>query len=81
MDGLGKGAAWAGKRAARMTRSGGRWAARQGGELWDKVPHEEIREHVSDYMGEARDAIDHAVASELKNLRRAIRRQRKRLGV
>jgi hypothetical protein len=32
-------------------------------------------------MGRAREAIDDVVESELKQLRRAIRRQRKRLGV
>jgi hypothetical protein len=45
------------------------------------VPCDEIREHVSDYMGRAREAIDDAVDSELSDLRKAIRRQRKRLGV
>jgi len=88
MTGIGRGAAWAGKGAARLSSAGAKWAKRRGGEMWDRVPTdeirdqaEEIREHVSEYLGEAREAIDHAVASELKDLRRAIRRQRKRLGV
>jgi hypothetical protein len=67
--------------AARLGARGASWARDAGSDLWERVPREEIRENVSDYMGEARSAIDHAVASELQSLRRAIRRQRKRLGV
>jgi hypothetical protein len=40
-----------------------------------------LRRNVADYVGTAREAIDDAVESELKDLRRSIRRQRKRLGV
>jgi hypothetical protein len=50
-----------------------RWAADRGEDLWDRVPRDEIREHVSDYMGRARETIDDAVEAELKMLRRAIR--------
>ena len=78
---MGRGATWAGRNAARLGTAGARWAADRGEDLWDAVPREEIREHVSDYMGKAREAIDDVVSSELKDLRRAIRRQRKRLGI
>jgi hypothetical protein len=81
MRSLGLGASWAGRRAARLSSKGARWAADRGEEMWDRIPRDDIREHVSDYMTRARDAIDDAVASELKDLRRAVRRQRKRLGV
>lgn len=81
MRGLGIGASWAGRGAAKIGSKGARWAADRGGEMWDRIPRDDIREHVSDYMTRARDAIDDAVASELKDLRRAVRRQRKRLGV
>ena len=81
MRGLGVGAAWAGRRAAKIGSKGARWAAERGEQVWDRIPHDDIREHVSDYMTRARDAIDDAVASELKDLRRAVRRQRRRLGV
>jgi hypothetical protein len=37
--------------------------------------------NVAEYAGSAREAIDDAVESELKDLRRSIRRQRKRFGV
>jgi hypothetical protein len=80
-DGLGRGAIWAGRKAARQSRRGAKWAAQRGEELWDRVPRDEIRDHVSDYVGRAREAIDDMVESELHELRRAIRRQRKRLGV
>jgi hypothetical protein len=40
-----------------------------------------LRRNVAEYAGSAREAIDDAVESELKDLRRSIRRQRKRFGV
>ena len=72
-----RGARWAGKRA----RKGARWAAERGEELWDRVPVEEAREQLGDYLESARDAIADTVESELRDLRKAIRRQRKKLGV
>lgn len=81
VTGVGRGASWAGKRAARLGTAGAKWAAHQGGQAWDRIPRDEIREHVSDYVGRARETIDDVVEAELKSLRRAIRRQRKRLGV
>lgn len=81
MRGIGRGASWAGQRAAKLGSRGAKWAAERGEEMWDRIPRDEIRDHVSEYMTRARDAIDDAVASELKDLRRAVRRQRKRLGV
>jgi len=41
----------------------------------------QARRNVAEYVGGAREAIDDAVESELKDLRRSIRRQRKRFGV
>lgn len=81
VKGIGKGAGWAGRKAVKVGRDGARWAADRGEDLWDRVPRDEIREHVSDYLGRAREAIDDVVESELHDLRKAIRRQRKRLGV
>ena len=78
---IGKGAGWAGKRAMKLGTKSARWAAERGEDVWDRIPRDDIREHVSDYMTRAREAIDDAVASELNDLRRALRRQRKRLGV
>ena len=88
VESVGRGAGWAGRHAARLSGVGARWAAERGGEAWDRIPRDEIREHLGDYrdnvgeyMGRAREAIDDAVASELDDLRKAVRRQRKRLGV
>jgi hypothetical protein len=78
---LGRGASWAGRNAARLGATGARWTARRGHDAWEAIPRDDIREHVSDYVGRAREAIDDVVESELKDLRRAIRRQRKRLGI
>lgn len=79
--GLGAGATWAGRKAARLGGRGARWAANRGEDLWDRIPRDEIREHVSDYMGRAREAIDDVVDTEMRDLRKAIRRHRKRLGI
>jgi hypothetical protein len=75
--GAGRGAAWAGRQSAR----GARWAAERGGELWDRIPREEIQERVEGYLEAARESISETVESELSDLRKAIRRRRKRLGI
>jgi hypothetical protein len=74
---VGRGARWAGQHAAQ----GAGWVADRGGELWDRVPVEDIQEQVGEYLESARDTIAHTVESELQDLRKAIRRQRKKLGV
>lgn len=53
----------------------------RGADLWDRIPREEIEERLGDYVESARDAIGEFVESELKDLRRAIRRRRKKLGL
>jgi hypothetical protein len=81
LERVGTGASWAGRHAAQLGRRGARWAAERGEDMWDAIPRREIREHVSDYIGRAREAIDDAVESELHDLRRTVRRQRSRLGI
>lgn len=54
-------------------------ADRDGGSLRPMMRR--LRRNMSDYVDSARDAIDDAVSSELKDLRRSIRRQRRRFGV
>lgn len=66
---------------AKMAGRGARYAWDRGADLWDRVPTEEIEERVRDYVDSARETIDSYVQSELKDLRRALRRQRKRLGI
>jgi hypothetical protein len=82
------GAKWAGDRAA----DGARWAApyaerglrtarEKGEELIDRIPVDEMTEQVRDYVDHAREAINDVVSDELKDLRKAVRRQRKRIGI
>jgi hypothetical protein len=70
-------ARWARKRG----RTGARWAAKRGGQLWDRVPVAAVREELGDAFESAREAVADVVETELRDLRKAIRRQRKRLGV
>lgn len=75
--GAGRGAVWAGKQGVR----GAKWAADRGEDLWDRVPAEEIQERVQEYVESARDSIGEVVEHELRDLRKAIRRRRKQLGI
>ena len=83
-----EGARWAGGRAA----EGARWAAprakrgfrtavHRGEELIDRIPVDDVVEQVRDYVDTARDAINDVVKDELNDLRKAVRRQRKRIGI
>ena len=69
------------KRGAKIARKravqGAEWARDRGEEVWDSEPVEAIR----DYADSAREAIADTVEEELRDLRKAIRRQRRRLGV
>ena len=47
----------------------------------DNLPLEDIGESLGAYLETARETIDDTVSRELKGLRKAVRRQRKRLGV
>jgi hypothetical protein len=69
------------RQAGRYGRQGARWAAERGEALKESLPTEEIGEAIGSYLASARDAIEDVVEQELKDLRKAIRRQRKRLGV
>ena len=76
-----RGAKWAGEHALRAGATGASWAREQGGELIDRIPVERIEHDVRETVSDARDRIDGFVRSELKDLRKALRQQRKRLGV
>ncbi len=82
------GARWAGERAM----EGARWAAPRaqrgfrtavdrGEEMVDRIPVDEMVEQVRDYVDTARGAINDVVKDELNDLRKAVRRQRKRIGI
>jgi hypothetical protein len=47
----------------------------------DKLPLDDIGERIGDYLDAAKGAIEDTVMGELQDLRKAIRRQRKRLGI
>jgi hypothetical protein len=73
---------WRAARAGgKMARRASRFAWDRGVEAWDNIPRDEIAERVRDYAEAARDTIDNVVHSELKNLRRSIKRQRSRMGI
>jgi len=71
----------AGAAAGRAGRRGARWAARRSAQMMDLVPAEEIAESLGEYVKNAREAIDETVSHELNDLRKAIRRHRKHLGI
>ncbi len=68
-------------KAGRYGAKGAKQVRRRGAEMIDSLPLEEIGESLGSYLESARETIDDAVARELKSLRKAVRRQRKRLGV
>jgi hypothetical protein len=64
-----------------MAGRGARYAWDRGVDAWDRLPREEIEERMHDYFESARDTIDEFMHTELSGLRKAIRRQRKKLGI
>ena len=71
------GARWAGKKSA----SGYRAARERGEELVESIPVDDIADSVREYVDGAREAINDVVRSEMNDLRKAVRRQRKRIGI
>jgi gas vesicle protein len=71
------GARWAGPRAKRGFQS----AVERGSDLVDRIPVDEVVDQVRDYVDTAREAINDVVKDELTDLRKAVRRQRKRIGI
>ncbi len=72
-----QGARWAGKRAA----EGAGWARERGEELLDRVDPHAVAEEVGDYLASARETIEDALSDELADMRKAIKRRRKQLGI
>jgi len=71
----------AGKSAGRVRQRVGRQASDGAEWVRDHMSPSDARSELSRYMGEARERISDAVEEELRDLRRAIRRQRRKLGV
>ena len=59
---------------------GRKWVKRRGSRVRGISPAA-VRSQIGEYLEVARDTVADTVESELKDLRRQIRRQRKRLGV
>jgi hypothetical protein len=70
-------ARWAGERSAR----GYKAARRASADLADSVPVDEIADSVREYVDGAKEAINDVVRAEMNDLRKAVRRQRKRIGI
>ena len=64
-------AGWTGAKAA------GRAAARG----VESIPFEDIGDNISDYLRAAKDAIEDTVSHEVDDLKKAVRRRRRRLGL
>jgi hypothetical protein len=47
----------------------------------DRIPMDRIEHDVRESVGDARDRVDAFVQHELRDLRKALRRQRRRLGI
>ena len=71
------GARWAGEQSAR----GYRAARDRGEELIESIPVDDITDSVREYVDGAREAINDVVRAEMQDLRKAVRRQRKRIGI
>ncbi|HEX6574175.1 MAG TPA: hypothetical protein VF042_04320 [Gemmatimonadaceae bacterium] len=72
-----EGAKWAGK----QSRRGYKAARARGEDLVDAIPVEDIADSVREYVDGAKEAINDVVRSEMNDLRKAVRRQRKRIGI
>src|SRR5258708_2863997 len=81
MSPLMRGAGRAGRVAYKAGRRGAAWARETGGELADHIPMDRIERDVRDTVGTARERIDGFVQHELRDLRRALRRQRRKMGI
>jgi gas vesicle protein len=69
------------KRARGWGRRGAKWASSASDDLADRIPVDAVRKQVAEYFDTVKDAIDDTVSAELSDLRKSIRRQRKKIGV
>jgi len=69
------------KEMGRQAAEGASWVRGRGDDLADRISPEEVSTHVRKYLGDARERISEAVEDEIRDLRRAIRRRRRKLGV
>jgi gas vesicle protein len=71
----------AGAAVGRAGRRGVKWAASRSEKMMDMLPVEDVAESIGEYVRNAREAIDETVSHEMNDLRKAIRRHRKHLGI
>ena len=69
------------KQVGRQAADSASWVRGRGDAIADQLAPDEVGGHVKKYLGEARERISDAVEEELRDLRRAIRRRRRKLGV
>lgn len=69
------------KQVGRQAADSASWMRDRGDALAEHLSPDEVSGQVKKYLGEARDRISDAVEDELRDLRRAIRRRRRKLGV
>lgn len=65
----------------RIMRRGRKWATSRGRAIGSALDPSDVKEQMGDALASAREAISDAVDGELRDLRKAMRRQRRRLGV
>lgn len=76
-----KGARRVRKQVGRQATEGASWLRHRGDDIAEHLSPDDVSSQVRKYLGEARDRISDAVEDELRDLRRAIRRRRRKLGV
>lgn len=69
------------KKVGRQAADSASWVRARGDALADHFAPDDVSGHMKKYLGEARERISDAVEEELRDLRRAIRRRRRKLGV
>lgn len=68
--------------ATRLVRRGRRRGLKRGSELLDHVPDlHEVGDQLAGFIEAAKGAVEDTVSGELQDLRKAIRRRRRRLGL
>jgi len=53
----------------------------RGVEMVEEIPFDDIADHVRDYFDAAKEAVEDTISGELRDLKRSIRRRRRRLGI
>jgi gas vesicle protein len=69
------------KQVGRQASEGSTWVRGRGDAIADRFAPDDAADQVKKYLGEARERITEAVEEELSDLRKAIRRRRRKLGV